>query len=243
MKSGSDRIGSGHYTDSAPAYSLFSRQATVSIGIATALIVGTLALMWGVRGTALATGTIWLYQDAPLAPYTGILVFGAILTGCRLLGLEAAANDAIVTALFASLVVAVAYAAFGAGILSLYEQAIHGTAILITAGITAGLTVGAAVLVQTTNHSFANWDKYSGLLMIGGVLIMVPGSLTGLQLFFVAGFGLILLGWLVDLVFEIYMVSDHRRSPMANGIGVYIAFMGVFVHILQLVLEAMAQGE
>lgn len=36
------------------------------------------------------------------------------------------------------------------------------------------------------------------------------------------------------------MLSGARRSPVANGIGVYVAFMGVFVHLLQLVLEMMA---
>lgn len=240
---GGDRIGSGHYTDRAPAYPLVSTRTGVSMGVATALIIGTLALMWLFRGTVLADFTIWLYRGAPAAPYPGLAVFGIVLTGGRYVGLAAAVDERHADALGASAVVAVAYAAFGAGILSLYAPSLHGSALLITAGITAGITLLAAVVVYTTDHSFANWDKYSGMLMLGGVGVLFLSSLTGLALFLLVAFGLILLGWIVDLVFEIYMVSSDGRSALANGIGVYIAFMGVFVHILQLVLEAMAESD
>jgi FtsH-binding integral membrane protein len=240
---GSDRIGSGHYTDRSPAYPLFSTQTGVSIGVATALVVITLGLMWLFRGTVWAETTIWLYREAPAAPYPGLAVFGIVLTGGRWVGLKAAVDERHGLALGASAVVAVAYAAFGAGILSLYAPSIHGSALLITTGITTGITVAAAVVVYTTNHSFANWDKYSAILMFAGVGVIFLGSVSGAGTLSVVAFGLILLGWIVDLVFEIYMVSNDSRSPLANGIGVYIAFMGVFVHILQLVLEAMAEGD
>lgn len=238
-----DRIGSSHYTDSAPAYPFFSVRTGISVGVAAVLIAGTLVLMWLFRGTVWADGAIWLYRGAPFAPYPGLVVFGIVLTAGRYVGLVAAVEEYYSTALVASGVVAVAYAAFGAGVLSLYASGIHGTAILLTAAITAGLTIAAAVLVYTTDHSFANWDRYSGGLMIGGVCVLAVGSATGVSAVTGLAFGLILLGWIVDLVFEIYMVSNDDRSPVANGIGVYIAFMGVFVHILQLVLEALAESE
>lgn len=238
-----DRIGSDYYEDRAPNYPLVSRPTAVSIGVAAGLIAFTLGLMWFARGTELARTTIWLYRDAPLAPYAGILVFGVALTGGRYVGLRAAVAERYALALFASMVVAVAYAAFGAGVLLLYAPSIHGAAILATAGLTTAVSLGAATLVYTTDHSFANWDAYSGVLMFLGVVVLFGTSATGDPLFTWLAFGLILLGWIVDLVFEIYMVSDDARSPVANGIGVYVAFMGVFIHLLQLVLELMAEAE
>ena len=215
---GSDRLGSSFYTDRAPAYSLTSSRTQVSIGVATALIVGTLVLMLLFRGTVFAAVTVWLYVFAPFAPFPGVVVFGILLTGGRYVGLMGAAEERHVLALAASAVVGVAYAAFGAGVLMLFAPALHGTAVLLTAALTTGITVGAAALVYTTDHSFARWDRHSGTLMIAGMVVLVIGGLTGgLQWL---TFGLILLGWIVDLVFEIYMVNNDHRSPLANVIGV-----------------------
>lgn len=241
MALNSDRFGSSHHTDASPTYPLFGRRTSVSIGIAAGLITATLVLLWVARDTLLAEWTVYLYTRAPLAPLTGLVVFTVLLTGGRYVGLVAAVREQIWLAFAASLVLAVSYAAFGAGVLSLYAPSIQGPAVYVTTAITTVITVGAAVVVYTTDHSFAHWDYYSGLLMLGGGLCVA--LFTGLPSAMLnwLGFGLILLGWIVDLVFEIYMVSNDERSAVANGIGVYVAFMGVFVHILQLVLEAMAE--
>lgn len=240
---GSDRIGSEFYSDAAPDYGLLSRDAAVSIGVATALIAGTLGLLWIARGTRLAFYAIWLYAGAPFAPWTGILVFGAVLTGGRYYGIRAAVSENYGLAFGASAAVGVAYAAFGAGILSLYGTGIHVAAVAVATATTVAITLGAATLVYTTGWSFANWDAYSGGTMIAGIVVLFFARVVAAPSLLWVAFGLILLGWIVDLVYEIYMVSDANRSPVANGIGVYVAFMGVFVHVLQLVLRAMAESE
>lgn len=237
MSVDSGRFGSEHYTYSAPDYPLFSRATLVSVGVATALTAGTLALMWLARGTVLAEATIWLYVGAPLAPFPGLIVFGVALSAGRYFGLQWAVDERYALALVASTMVAVAYAAFGAGVLSLFAPSIHAASIAIAAGVTTTVTVGAAVVVHTTDYSFAEWDTYSGVLMLAGFVAHAPYQVFPPALYL--AFGLILLGWIVDLVFEIYVVSDAGRSPVANGIGVYVAFMGVFVHVLQLVLRMM----
>lgn len=241
MGFGSDgRLGDQHMTDSAPAYSLLSKQTVTAIGVASLLIISTIAMMWAFRDTVFATGTIWLYTDAPFAPFAGLLVFGIILSAGRYFGLSASMNENYGLALGASAIVAVAYGAFGAGILSLYASDLHVAALGWTAAITVAITLGAATLVYTTDHSFANWGGYASFAMIGGAFAYLIYTIIPSTVFVLLAFGLILLGWIIDLVYEIFMVSDARRKPVANGIGVYIAFMGVFVHILQLVLEFLA---
>ena len=50
---------------------------------------------------------------------------------------------------------------------------------------------------------------------------------------------LFFLGFLVDLVYEVRAVREGRYGTLRSAIGVYVAVMGVFVHVLQWVLRAM----
>ncbi len=98
----------------------------------------------------------------------------------------------------------------------------------------------AAAYVYSTDKNLEHWAKYSLACFIGGfailvVVIFVPELV-------VVAFGLFLLGFLCGLVYEIWMTSNRNRSAAANGLALYIAFAGVFVHILQLVLRALSDS-
>lgn len=48
-------------------------------------------------------------------------------------------------------------------------------------------------------------------------------------------------GGVDDLVYEIWEMVSARRKPFVNGFALYIAFTGIFVHILQIALEAVSE--
>lgn len=236
-----DRLTSGYKSSSAPTYGMFSREFAVSMTTALLLVVGTIALMVALATTWVADLTIWLYTGAPLAPFVGLAVFGIALTAGRYLGLREAANGNEEIAMIVAMGVAVVYGAFGAGILSLYESAIWMDALLVTFAVVALYTVIVTTVVYTTDRSFERWATYSGLLMFVGVIAVLVYTFVSWQPLAWIAFGAILLGFAVDLVYEIWHTSFGGRSALANGIAVYVAFMGIFVHVLQIVLELMAE--
>ena len=48
-------------------------------------------------------------------------------------------------------------------------------------------------------------------------------------------------GFIVYLVFEIWRMKQKPGRVLMNGIGIYIAYMGVFVEILQIVISMLAE--
>lgn len=134
------------------------------------------------------------------------------------------------------------YGLFGAAILAVFgqQQALWIPALAITAVITGLITAVVALVVFKTDHSFANWQKYSWGFFIGGFALGAAGFFINPMLMLVAGV-LFFLGFVVDLTYEIWAVKANRyASDLRNAIGIYVAVMGVFVHVLQLVLRVLS---
>lgn len=230
------RIGSESFTESAPNYDSFGREAKLSIGTAAALVGGTVGLLWLFRDTEVAATSEWLFLEAPGAPLVGPVAFACLVAGGRYVGIRAAVAENYPVALGASAVVATTYAAIGATVLSLYPAAVQADALVVALVLTVVVTAGIAKFVFTTARDLGHLNYYSGLLLGGGAVLMGV-DLYGAGSTFTLGFVVVLAGWVVDLAYEIYMISDTGRSPIANGIGVYVAVMGVFIHFLLLAGE------
>jgi len=72
-------------------------------------------------------------------------------------------------------------------------------------------------------------------MFIGVFVFALIGSLTPTVL--IIAFLLALAGFITYLVYEIWEMKQRPGKVYLNSIGIYVAFMGVFVEILQLVIE------
>lgn len=231
-----------HFTDASPDYGLFSRPALISLGIAAGLVVATEGLMLVLRDTVVASVAIRIFA---LGPLVTALLFGISLAIGYRQGIKACAEERYLDALAACGLLAATYGVFGAGILRLFAPSLALAALAWATAITVSITLLAGAMVFTTDRSFEKWNRYGSGFMVSGVTSLIlyeigvwlsaPPDLLAFLLYL--AFGLILLGWIAYLFYELQMISGRERTPSANGMGLYVGVMGVFVHVLQLVLR------
>lgn len=220
--------------ESPPDYDLTDKGLVTALSVGAGLMVATIGMMLLTADTVLG-GLISTIYSVPIA---GVLLFGGIISLGRYLGLKGVRDDKTVMAVLGSAILVFGYGWFGGGILHYYSADLYAPAIAVTGGITVAITLIAATVVYATDRNFEKYDQYSGYCFLG----VIVGSLFGtvVPLIYLLSFGLALLGFLLNLVHEIWMTSNKNRPAYANGIGLYVAFAGVFVHILQIVLRVMA---
>lgn len=202
-----------------------------SIGLSSGLILLNILLMAVMAVTPARAFTNFAFQ----IPVVGVIVFGALLTGGVYLAKKGIRNDNSSTAIGGTAILQVAYALFGAGIIGFLPQSVYGTVLGATAVITTVIAVLSGLLVYGTNHDFSGWRRYSNYMFIGVFVFALIGSLTPTVL--VIAFLLALAGFITYLVYEIWEMKQRPGKVYLNSIGIYVAFMGVFVQILQLVIE------
>jgi hypothetical protein len=129
---------------------------------------------------------------------------------------------------------------FGAGILSAFlAPQTQLVALAITGVITTVIAVLSGLLVFGTNHDFSNWGRYANYIFLGVLGVSLVGSFS--PALTILAFGLALIGFIVYLIHEIYITKTRPNTPFLNGIGLYTAYMGVFVEILQLVVSMLIE--
>jgi len=229
-------------TANSPKYSIFSRSMAVSLGTGAILFTATVLAMFAFADTIVGELTLAMYSFLPIL---GVAIIGIGLYLGRYLGMSGFIDGNMSTAALGAGITVLTYGAFGGAVLTPYDPNLYIPATLAAAGITTLISLVAGTYVYSTNKSFEHWAKYSGgafLVGIGAILFgsFIPGAAGGL--FLLVGFVAFMIGFLFDLVYEIWHMSSNSRTPLANGFGLYIAFTGIFVHILQLVLRAYAES-
>lgn len=205
-----------------------------SIGISAGLVLANIALVWILLFTPLATVNSYLFEYLII----GMIFYGAMLTIGNYLGRQGIKHQNMGKALGGIALLQLAYGMFGAGVLSILgttEPSLIATVLGITAGITLAITFAAAGLVYGTGKNFRSWSKYSMYSFLAALGAGFIGSFSGI--FGLITFVLVMLGFLLNLVYEIWEMKSQNRDPYLNGLGIYIAFMGVFVHILRMIAE------
>lgn len=218
-----------------PSYDPRSGDTLITLSTGGILMFLTMAGMLAIAGTGLGGLVSTIYS----IPVVGVVIFGLILSVGRHLGLKGVKKDQDVLAVVGAILLVFGYAWFGGGILHPYEQSLYLPAIAITGMITTLITLCAGGYVYFSNRDLSHWSKYSGIAFIGVIVSALIGSFFAP--FTLLAFGLAIIGFTCDLVYEVWMTSNSNRSPYANGIALYVAFAGVFVHVLQLVLRMLAQ--
>lgn len=216
---------------------MFKQGELKSLGVATGLVALNIAVMWIFAFTPLKVVNNMLFDTFFLL---GVIVYGLMLSGGVYIAKRGIRQENLGLASVGTGLIQVAYGIFGAGIISLLvSPALQATAIAVTGVVSVLIAVLAGVLVYGTGHDFSSWGGYANYIFLGVLGISFIGSFS--SVFTLVAFALALIGFIVYLVYEIYQVRTKPGQPLLNGIGVYTAFMGVFVQILQLVVQMLSK--
>lgn len=171
----------------------------------------------------------------------GVIVYGLLLTVGELIAKSGVTENDIIKGVSGVAILQVTYAMFGAGILSYigFEQQV--LAIGITGGITAALTLIITTYVSVRDKDFNDWNTYAGICFGGTILFSLIYTIISIQALAWLAFGCALVGFIFRLGQQVWASMSYGRHSLFYVIGVYVAAMGVFVHVLQLVVRALAE--
>ena len=215
---------------------MFQEGQLKSLGIATGLIILNIAVMWIFAFTPLSAVNDLLFGAFLLL---GVIVYGAMLTGGVWLAKKGVRSGSKPQAVAGTGLIQVAYGMFGAGIIGMLSASVQAAALGITGVITTVIAVLSGLLVFGTSYDFSNWGRYANYIFLGVLAVSFIGSFS--EIFGLIAFTLALIGFIVYLIHQIYMTKTRPSTPFLNGIGLYTAYMGVFVEILQLVVEMLIE--
>lgn len=209
------------------------------VSVATALVVLNVALMALLAATPLTALNAALFS----APILGVLVYGAALFVGQWVAERGVTGGNAPLAFVGLVILQGAFGTFGAGVLSFAPADLRLPALAITAAVTGGLTFLIALYVYARSKSFDRWSTFSTVSFLLGIGCIAVGTFVA-PILLLAGFVLIFAGFLFRLGWEIWRVRERQNLPAAlAGIGIYIAVMGVFVHVLQIVLRLLVRRE
>ncbi|WP_049981791.1 hypothetical protein [Halolamina rubra] len=209
---------------------------------------------WGVVGGAtglmlLNVFVMYLAAATPLArvnqivfsiPIVGALVYGALITGGQMVAERGFENDSMGLAMAGVVVLELAFGAFGGGVLAFLSEGARVPALAITGAVVVAMTalIGTYVYLRsgTQFDHYGRWATYAFLGGLGALLVATFVPVVG-----VAAFALIFLGFLLRLGYEMWQVRESRGRPAMQSVGLYVAVAGVFVHVLQMVVRALAE--
>lgn len=211
-----------------------------SLGIASGLVLLNVAVMWIFAFTPLAGINQLLFGTFF---FLGVIVYGAMLTGGTMLAKKGVRSENTGLAVGGAALVQIAYGLFGAGALGLLPPRTQALAIVITGAVTTGIAVLSGLLVFGTDHDFSQWGRYANYIFMAVLGLSLIGSFSLASPLTVLAFGLALIGFIVYLIHQIYMTKTRPGKPFLNAIGLYAAYMGVFVEILQIVVELLLSRE
>lgn len=230
---GKNRSNSAHTSKHSPTYDLSDKGLYTTLVIGGSMMILTIAGMLLTADTVISEYISVIYQY----PIVGVFVIGGFLTAGRYLGMRGVSNDNIPMALIGSGLLIFTYSWLGGGMLTPYSSELYTPAIVISGIITIAISLLASAYVYSTDKNLEHWRNYSAYAFMGVFGTALVG--TFLPPILIASFFLGFIGFLADLVYEIWMTSNENRSAYANGIALYVAFAGVFVHVLRMVLEVL----
>lgn len=236
MFNNENRVGDDMTTEDSPQIPVWSREMRKVVSVGGLLMMATIAMMLLTVDTAIADATLQLFD---FFLFAGVIVFGVFIGAGRYLGLMGVDTGNRFIAGVGSVLCILAYGVFGGAILTPYSPSIYIPVLAITGGITSLITLVAGMYVYSTpKEDLSYWKKISGgFFMVGIVAALIGSFISSVS---IIAFICFLFGFLTELVYEIWLTSNSERTPTANGIALYIAFAGVFVHILQMVARAYA---
>jgi FtsH-binding integral membrane protein len=218
------------YTEESPTYGL-SKDLIKVLGIALGLLGFNIFLMILFSNTVLSSYTQAMFRY----PIVGVIIFGILLTLGREIALRSSEKERFIGSLIGVSVLQFTYGIFGGSILSRFSSSIWGQSISLTILITLIITAIATVYVTNTNKDLSYLGKIASVFFLIGVVLALVG--TFVQQVIIGAFIFFVVGFLIDLFYEIWLAVSSDRNTLSNGIAIYVAVTALFVHILQIILE------
>ena len=209
------------------------------VGIGTGLVALNIVLMFALSYTPIASIGAALFSNF----FVGIVAFVATVGGGFWIANKGLESDNMGITSAGVTLIQFGYGMFGAAILASAGTELRVTALGITTVVTAAITAAVVLVVFRTDRSFAGWNRYGFGCFIGGFVVGAIAFFVAPPLLLFAGL-LFFLGFVAHLTYEIWAVRENRfASDLRSGIGIYVAVMGVFVHVLQWVMRILAMME
>ncbi len=204
---------------------------------AAALVAVNVLLMYLVAMTPLAA----LSSVAFGTPIVGLLVFGGALTAGNYLADRGLRNNEMAMAYAGTAILEATYGVLGGGILVVLAAGSRVLALAVTLVVTVAMTTGIAAYVYLRGGDYSHWNRWSlGAFVVGAVLVLVG---TFVPVVLVGGFLFIFAGFTLRLGYEIWKVrADYSPDrSLVHALGIYVAFTGVFIHVLQIVVRMLGR--
>lgn len=208
---------------------IIEREDAKGILIAISLIILNIALIGVLAYTPLNVLLDYAFEYLII----GVLIYGVFLTGGVYIAKKGITDNRKELMFTGIAVLQFAYGTFGAGIIKFLQPSVQIIALSLTAVVTTFIALIASLMVYGTEKNYSKWAMYSTYLFLGVVGVAFFG--TFLPYFGLVAFILALLGFFTYLVHEIWMLKSSPENYLSNGLGIYVAFMGVFVQLLQII--------
>ncbi len=208
---------------------------TKTIALGSGFVLLNIILIWLFSLTSIPQLSALLFNYL----IVGVLVFGGILTLGTWLANMGIREDKPGLAVFGASLLQLGYGAFGSMVLVFLPQAQWNLALLITAFVTTLIAAIAGGIVYGTGKNFKKWGRYSSYGFMGVLALSIIGTFAAPLVIFI--FFLALASFFMYLVYEIWRLKTHPKNILLNALGLYSAFMGVFIHILQIVVRMMGR--
>ena len=163
----------------------------------------------------------------------GVIAYAVLLMGGAYIAKRGIRNSQIGLATLGTLLLQFAYGTFGAGIIHRATPENQALVLGITGIITTLIAVVAALYVYWTDRDLRFTGTYSNYAFIGVFIFAFAG--TFIPVLALPGFLLALIGFLFYLIYEIWEMKTTTKDYKLAGMEIYIAYAGVFIHILQIV--------
>ena len=201
-----------------------------AIGLSAVLILLNIGLMMAfatVEPLMNAFDLVWEYL------ILGVIAYAALLMGGAYIAKRGIRNSRIDLAVLGTVLLQFAYGTFGAGIIHRASPENQVLVLGITGVITTLIATIAALYVYWTDRNLSFTGMYSNYAFIGVFIFTFAG--TFVPILAIPGFFLALVGFLLYLIFEVWEMKTTTKDYKLAGMGIYIAYAGVFIHILQIV--------
>lgn len=208
----------------------FESRELKAIGLSAALVLLNIGLMMvfaTIEPLMNLFELVWEYL------ILGVIAYAAFLTGGGYLAKRGIRQSSFELAGIGTAVLQFAYGTFGAGIINLASPESQAIVLGITAAITTAIAIAAALYVYWTDRNLAFTGKYSTYAFIGVFISAFAG--TFIPILALPAFIFALAGFLFYLVYEVWEMKKTTKDYKLAGMGIYIAYAGVFVHVLQIV--------
>jgi len=224
-------------TDTRNVAGTVDRNLSKIIGMATGLVAANILLMLVLSYITPVVGlSAILFGNI----FIGMAVFAVTVGGGFWISSKGTESGNLPLAGAGITLTQVGYGLFGALVLGMASAALRLPAIGISVVLTAIITGIISYVVFSTDRNFSSWQSYSFYCFIAGFVVVAIGYFTT-PILLLVGSVIFFAAFIVDLTYEIWAVRENRyASDLRNAIGIYVAVMGVFIHILMWVLRILS---